>query len=240
MTYRQNKIIPMAVSILLMIVGSSFAVFACNPATLTVCQRFERAEAVFVGILTKAERKSESKFVNHATFTVLEIYKGTVGSVEAIQFGTGDCDPKVDEIGATYFVYKEPYNRFSFVANYTRLLATAGDDLRFAKQVDPKNPVFRISALILGLEVADLRKTRVLISNGRLKKWVPISPDGRFEFSTRRPGIYKVKIFLPRAAKVQWEQLNTFSEMPDGASFSYEVTHRSNGCDSRKIRVSQE
>jgi len=223
----------------LLVLSSSIVSYACNPALATVCQRFERAEAVFVGTLTKAELRDEGSFTPvYATFSVREVYKGTVGSVETVKFGTGDCDPKVDQIGKIYFVYKEPYSRIVFVANYTHVLTKGDSDLEFAKRVNTKRPVFRISAFLVGLEKADRRKTQIFITNGRTRKRVPIDGDGWFEYITSRPGNYNVTILLPKTASIGWEQLKAFSDIVDGKSFTYEVNYSANGCDVRQINIS--
>lgn len=218
---------------------SSLAVLACNPALATVCQRFERADAVFVGTLTKTERKDEGHFTTlYATFTVHETYKGTVGPVETIKFGTGDCDPTIDKIGEKYFVYKEPLKRPSPVANYTHVLNKSDGDLEFAKHIDVKEPVFRIGGFLSGLPKADLPKTRIVVNDGRKNKNISIDRDGWFEYLTRRSGTYRVTILLPITANIGWEELNSFSDIVEGTSFKYETTFRPNGCDVRQINIS--
>jgi len=217
----------------------SMAAFACNPALAAVCQRCERAEAVFVGTLTKAERKSEGSFtVLYATFTVKESYKGSIQRVEIIKFGTGECDPAVDKVGETYFVYKEPYRRILRVANYTHLLGQSVNDLAFAKQINSRKPIFRISGFLSGLAKADLPKARIVINDGRRNKNVSLDRDGWYKYATRRPGAYKITVLLPIEANIGWEQLGVYSDFVEGTSFTYETAFRPNGCDERQINIS--
>ena len=233
------RIAPLVLFASVMVLISAGDTYACNPALATVCQRYERAEAVFIGTLTKTERKDEGHFTTlYATFTVHETYKGTVGPVEIIKFGTGDCDPTIDKVGDKYFVYKEPLRRPSSVANYTHVLGKSDGDLAFAKQVNPKKPVFGISGVLSGLAKANLPKTRVVINDGRKNKNIGINRDGWFEYVTRRPGTYKITVHLPIRANIGWEELNTFSDIVEGTSFTYETTFRPNGCDARQINIS--
>ena len=176
-----TRTVRIAFLVLVLTLSGSFATLACHPAPATVCQRFERADAVFVGTLTKAERKDEGSYITlYATFTVLETYKGNVGASETIKFGTGDCDPTFDKIGERYFVFKEPMRRPSLVANYTHVLGNPDIDLAFAKQVNPKKPVFRISGFLSGLPKADFPRTRIMINDGRKNKSISIDRNGWF------------------------------------------------------------
>jgi hypothetical protein len=185
------------------------------------------------------ERRDERNLIAlYATFKVKQTFKGVVGTIETVKFGTGDCDPKIDKIGGVYFVYREPYERNAHVANYTHLLTNSDDDLAFAKRVDPKHSVFRISGLLSGLSNTDLDRARVYVNDGRTKKPIRIRRNGWYEHMVKREGSYKVTIILPIAAAMIWEQLHEYSAPAEGKSITYEVEFRPNGCDMRQLNVS--
>jgi len=215
------------------------AAFACNPALATVCQRYERAEAIFVGRLTKTELKDETNLLAlYATFEVKETFKGVVGKVETVKFGAGDCDPKIDKVGEMYFVYKEQYTRVARVANYTDLLTNSASDLAFAKGVDPKHPVFRVGGVLAGLSKTDLHKVGIYVSDGHRKKSVRLNGEGWFEYVGKKKGLYIITVNLPVAATMYWERLNESSDITEGRSMTYEVEFRPNGCDIRQFNIS--
>lgn len=212
-------------------------VFACNPYGPRVCEAFSRADAVFIGTLTKVEDiPTSSSSAVFAHFTVERVFKGKVENVELIKFGSGDCDPKLTDIGEKYFVYKMEYEHIPMFGNRTAKLNESPYDLKYAKSVSWEKPMFEISGRLSGYDKAVLAKAVVTVEMGSFKQVLSIEKDSSYSLTISQPGTYEIKIALPIEKRGSVNHQQSFMEF-NGRTVQYSVDFKPNGCDYREIEM---
>lgn len=212
-------------------------VFGCNPAVPTICQAYNRAEAVFIGTLQKVEevREPDKPWMIDAHFLVVRTFKGPTKKIEVVRFGAGDCDPEIKKIGGDYFVYKEPPSYQ--IANRTHEVSRFMQDLEYAETRAKQPPTISIQGFIDDLTETQLAKTSVVITapDGR-SHILSLGNRGTYSFAAGQAGEYTVRISLP--SKVLWHSviLNTYSPAVESDVVDYKIQLRPGECDFRTIK----
>ncbi len=220
-------------------------VFACVCPSLTICQTYTFAEAVFVGKVEKIEKAIDSKFdAQNVTFTVAKAYKGNLGKTEVVQFLSGngkDCG-NLFKIGETYFVYKEEPLR---PCNRTYLLKYMPRDVEYAESLSKENPVFFINGRLDNndrgnLTADELKNTSITIEKGENQYNAEFDKYGNFKFKATETGVYRLKIMLPFEAEIR--RGDGYGGLASGTKVTatstqtyieYDAEFKPNGCDSR-------
>lgn len=228
-----RAILPM----LLLFLAAAGNAVACDPYGPTVCEAFSRANAVFIGTLTKLDVIPTSPTAPVlAHFTVQRVFKGKVEKEEIIKFGSGDCDPKLTNVGEKYFVYKTDYEPVPMFGNRTAKLNDSAPELEYAESLSWEQPRFEISGNLSGYDKEVLDKAVVTVKAGNFKKVLNVKRDRSYSFTIRQPGIYTIKILLPVEKRGWVKHENSFMEF-NGKSIEYSVDFKPNECDHREIEM---
>lgn len=217
---------------------STAIVRACNPALLTVCQAYTRAESVFIGKLTKVEElPGNGARVIEARFEVSKVFKGQPNKIEVIRFDGGDCGPQVKQVGIDYFVYKDPPTRVLYaIANYTAPVAASKDDIKYAESLSISKPIFKIYGQIQTVEEEDLKAVVMTISRGKTETTLSLDKNGYFEFSTFEDAEYEIKVSVPFPSVFRTESMGWGNEST-GKDHKYPLKFKPNECDYRTIQI---
>ena len=210
---------------------------ACHPYGPRICEAFSRADAVFIGTLTKVEDiPTSTTSAVFAHFSVERVFKGKVENVEVIKFGSSDCDSKLTEIGQAYFVYKMEYENIPRFGNRTAKLSESDLDLKYAKAVSWRDPVYEISGRLSGYDKKVLANAVLTVEIGGMKRVVNVEKDNSYSLKVKQPGNYVIKIMLPVEKHGSIGHQNSFMEF-NGKSVEYSVDFKPNECDYREIEM---
>jgi hypothetical protein len=223
-------------TLLLVCIAASCAI-ACNPYVPRVCEAFSRADSVFIGTLTKVEDIPTSRTsAVLAHFAVERVFKGKVDKEEVIKFGSGDCDPKLTDIGEKYFVYKMGYDNIPMFGNPTAKLNESSYDLKYADSVNWLKPVYEISGRLTGYDKAVLAKAVVTVEMGSFKQVLNVDKDNSYSVTVKQAGTYEIQITLP-IEKRGWVNHQNSSMEFYGKTVEYSVDFKPNECDYREIEM---
>lgn len=169
------------------------------------CAQYWEADAVFIGSVTEITPELvpyfDDRFLEYemVKFDVERSFRGVDGGKAELAVWRSSCAYSF-EAGKQYLVYAYRNSKTNTLdtsyCSRTRELSDAVEDLRYINGLNTKPPDNVITGRLIDGE-KKLTGVRV-VSEGMGKRYRSVSDeDGWFSFAVAKPGVYKVRIFLP-------------------------------------------
>src|SRR5262245_26865187 len=188
------------IPIIILLLSSSNQVHACSCLSLTPCEAFGWADAVFIGRVISGTENSRDV----AIFEVDEIFKGLPRrqiEVHILKMKGTSCEGMINlATGESYLVYASDYkgNLILGPCSSPKRLTAANEDLSFLRNLPPPGSGGRLYGevhLDYGEEnPPPLPNITIAIQNEKGERQETVTKsNGHFEFSGLKPGQYTVE-----------------------------------------------
>lgn len=218
----------------------------CAEYGTPVCAAYWRADAVFVGQLTKITpvvKQSDDELPTVLLhFIVEQPFRGvTSAQVDvATLFGTS-CDMKFDK-GERYLIYAslgtDNRSLFAGPCSRTTTFDDASEDLNYLRAVTQQGAQESISGRLALNKYDPLSGLKVTVQRGDQTLETTTDKQGQFDVTLPSPGTYTVRAFVPFAAAVLAYKGDpeTREKATDAlTTLEYELKIEKNHCDHREL-----
>lgn len=220
----------------LLVCGSAYEVFACMCDKAATCERFNWADAIFVGKAIRLEKDdSDTLKKEYTIFEVREVFSGKKSVTIRIQNRSSfSCDTSF-EVGETYLVFAGGNDSEGFGTGFCSgnlPIEDAADEIAALRKLSGARGDGKLRGLVQK-ETSKSRDDRVPLSDVRIEVSdldsgrrfeIRSKEDGRFEVSVP-PGKYKIKPIAPRGYIMSgmFDEEESKQIRPGGCTESYFV-----------------
>lgn len=220
----------------------------CAEYGTPVCAAYWRADAVFVGELTRITPPAKQSKNELPTallhFIVEQPFRGVTGAqVDVATLSGTSCDMKFDK-GQRYLIYAslDPDTKRLFAGPCTRTTTfdDAAEDLNYLRTVTQQGAQESISGRLVRDKYDPLSGLKVTVQRGDQTIETTTDKQGRFDVSLPGPGNYTVRAFVPFAAGVlaYVGDPETREKATDTlTTLEYELKIEKNHCDHRELNL---
>jgi hypothetical protein len=203
--------------VLTLLLGSFNQVLACMCGRANVCERYNFADAIFVGKAITIEKETKGSFQTESTvFEIEELFSGKKKQQIKVKNKSGfSCDVEFER-GKTYLVFAGGDEETGFGTGFCSgnlPIEYAGEELSNLRKLITSNEKGKLSGTILAkLEKGNKDENRVPVPNIQVnaleiatgKIYNTFSDKaGRYEISVPA-GSYKINLTVPEYAKLEY------------------------------------